>query len=128
MDKYKFVEFKSTGSRFNLVITLGKAERFYLGSSFCTKYDIFSMVGVKLFYDKTNNAVGFRFVKEAEEGMVGIKSLDDKSAYINAKAFLGINDIDPQKYIGRYHPVEVTDDGGRKVFVVELKEADKKTV
>lgn len=125
MEKYKFEEFKSVGNRFNLVITLGKAERFYFGSSFCQKYNILSMVGAKLFYDKINKAVGFKFLTESEDGMVGIKNLDSKSAYINAKAFLGMYDIDSTTYLNRYHPIEKIDDDGKKIFIIELKEASK---
>lgn len=125
MSKYTFEEFKSVGSRFNLVITLGKAERFYFGSSFCQKYNILSMVGAKMFYDKTNKAVGFKFLTENEDGMVGIKKLDNKSAYINAKAFLGMYDIDSNDYLGRYHPEEITDNNGKKMFVIEMKENSK---
>lgn len=125
MDNYNFEEFNSVGSRFNIVITLGKAERFYFGNSMCRKYNIFSLVGMKLLFDKGKNAVGFRFLTENEDGMVNIKKLDDKSAYINAKAFLGMYDIDANKFAGRYHPTEITDKNGKKMFVIELKEKTK---
>jgi hypothetical protein len=122
MENYLFEEFKSTSTRFSLVISLGKAERFYLSSSFCEKYGILTMSGVKLLYDKSKNAVGFRFIKDKEDGMIGIKKLDGNSAYINAKAFLGMYDIDAKKYMNRYHPKEFTDANNKKIFVIELKE------
>ena len=62
MEEYNFDEFNSVGTRFNPTISLGDSERFYLGGSFCRKYNISDMVGVKLMYDKAKNAVGFRFL------------------------------------------------------------------
>lgn len=85
------------------------------------------MAGVMLFYDKTKKAVGFKFVKEPEDGMLDIMKMSDKSAYLNGKAFMGINDIDPEKYIGRYKPIEI-ENGDQKIFVIELKEEGKESV
>ncbi|MFA6458981.1 MAG: hypothetical protein WCV79_01110 [Candidatus Paceibacterota bacterium] len=125
MENYNFEEFKSTSTRFSLVISLGKAQRFYLSSSFCEKYSIQKMAGVKLLYDKNKNAVGFRFVKDKEDGMIDIKNLDGNSAYINAKAFLGMYDVNTEKYINRYHPKEITNSDNQKIFVIELMENQK---
>ena len=124
MENYNFEEFNSVGSRFNLVITLGKAERFYFGNSLCRKYNILTLAGVKLLFDKNKDAVGFKLLTEPEDGMVGIKKLDDKSAYINAKAFLGMYDLEANKYSGRYHPTETTDSTGKKVLIIELKKKE----
>ncbi len=124
MNEYEFEEFNSVGTRFNINITLGESERFYLGNSFCQKYNVQSMLGVKLMYDKKRNAVGFRFLTENEDGMVKIKKLGKDAAYINAKAFLGIYNIDPKKYANRYLPKEIDYQKG-KMFVIELKESQK---
>ena len=122
MDSYNFEEFKSVGGRYNMVITLGKSERFYLGGAFCRKYDIASMVGVKLMLDKSKLAVGFKFVKEKQEGTIDLKKLQDDSYYINAKAFLGMYDLSASKYAKRYTPVEITNADGSKIFVIHLQD------
>jgi hypothetical protein len=123
MDDYNFEEFVSVGTRYNMFITLGKSERFYLGSAFCRKYEIERMAGVTLMYDKAKKAVGFKFHKEKTEGSIGLKKMQDGSFYINAKAFLGMYDIVPaKKYASRYIPKEVARNDGSKIFVIELKE------
>ncbi len=124
MEEYNFDEFNSVGTRFNPTISLGDSERFYLGGSFCRKYNISDMVGVKLMYDKAKNAVGFRFLKQKEDGMIGLKRLGKDSAYINAKAFLGMYDIEYKKFSNRYLPKEVNS-GDKKILVIELKETMK---
>lgn len=123
MEEYNFEEFKSTGARYSMFITLGKSERFYLGSAFCRKYGITDNSEVILMYDKNKNAVGFKFVSGKTDGSIDLKKLQDDSYYINAKAFLGMYDISPsEKYTGRYHPVEIARGDGSKVFVIDLKE------
>lgn len=122
MDNYNFEEFKSVGGRYNMVITLGKSERFYLGGAFCRKYDIASMAGVKLMFDRNKLAVGFKFVKETQDGMINLKKLPDNSYYINAKAFLGMYDIPAGKYSHRYTPTEIPSNDANRIFVITLKE------
>jgi hypothetical protein len=122
MEEYNFVEFQPSGGKYNMVISLGKPDRFYLASAFCKKYGIESDSGVKLLFDKSKMAIGFKFSKEMEPGTVGLKKLSGDSFYINAKAFLGMNDIIADKYLGRYKPVEITAPDGKKIFVIELKE------
>lgn len=121
MEDYNFEEFKSEGPRFNTGITLGKSNRFYIGSGLTRKNNLTSMVGVKLLYDKNKSAIGFRFVAVGEEGMVPLNKLQDKSLYVNAKAFLGIYEISAEKYGRKYTPTEITDSNGNKIFVIKLK-------
>lgn len=121
MSQYNFEEFKAVGNRYNMGITLGKSERFYLGGTFCRKYNIHTTPFVKLLFDKNQNAVGFRFISEKTDGSIELKKLQDNSFYINAKPFLGMYDISTNKYLGRYHPIELIDNG-IKTFVIELKE------
>jgi hypothetical protein len=126
MEPYNFVEFQPTGGRYNMVISLGKPDRFYLASAFCKKYSIEHGNGVKLFFDKDKMAIGFKFLKEMETGTVGLKKLGSDSFYITAKAFLGMNDIPIDKYLGRYKPIDITSSDGKKIFVIELKEKEDK--
>lgn len=121
MNNYNFEEFESVGTRYSMFITLGKSERFYLGSSFCRKYDIASKEAVKLLFDKSKKAVGFKFLTSKEEGSIDLKKLQDDSYYINAKAFLGMYDITPaEKWAGRYEPKEIMSEDGSKIFVIDL--------
>lgn len=122
MENYSFEKFRSVGSRFNITISLGESERFYLGGSFCRKYNILDKAGVELMYDKNKNAVGFRFLDKNEDGMVNLKKLGKDSAYINAKAFLGIYDIEAKRFQGKYIPKEIPNNPDGKVFVIELSE------
>jgi hypothetical protein len=121
MQDYNFEEFKSDGPRFNAGITLGKSNRFYIGTGLSKKNGLNKMVGVKLLYDKNKNAIGFKFISVSEEGMVPINKLKDNSLYLNAKAFLGMYGISAEKHARKYMPTEIMDSNGNKIFVIELK-------
>lgn len=122
MKEYNFVEFQPKDSKYNITISLGRPNRFYLANAFCTKNNIEVTDRVKLFYDKNKKAVGFKFLKADTPNTISLKKISAKSLYINSTSFLGMNDVSTDKYLGKYKPIEILAEDGGKIFVVELKE------
>ena len=120
MDEYNFDEFNEAGGRFKQVISLGEKSGFGLSAGFTHSNDLEGVVGVKMLYDSAKNAVAFKFLKVAEDGMVSVK-LRAKGGYIGGQSFIGKYKIDQKKYAGRYTPKEITDSKHGKVFVIELQ-------
>ncbi len=121
-NKFNFEEYRSIGGRIIPRITLGNGGGLNISAGFAKKYDIQNVIGVKLFFDRTNVAIGLKLLTEAEEGMLKIKLAPNQGgAYINARAFLIKFDIETKKLAGRYEPKEIDSPNG-KIFVIELKE------
>ena len=120
-NEYKFEEFTSFGSKFSPKISLGATGGFGFSSGFYNRYNLKDSVALKLFYDKSKMAVGFKFLKDIETGSVKLKPRET-GGYVAARSFLGKYGIDPARYAGRYDPQEIMDDNLGKVYVIELKE------
>ena len=118
---YNFEEFTSFGSKFSSKISLGGTGGFGFSSGFYNRYNLKDSSALKLFYDKSKMAVGFKFLKSVESGSVKLKPRAT-GGYVAARSFLGKYGIDPVKYAGRYDPQEVMDENLGKVYVIELKE------
>jgi len=121
--KYNFETFTEAGGRFKPIISLGAKSGFGLSSGFTSAYnsDVKEAKGVKLFYDKNENAIGFQFCKETVPDMIGFK-LREKGGYIAAQSFIGRFRIDQVKYAGRYEPERVEHDIIGVIFVINLKD------
>lgn len=121
MNEYQFEEYSSVKGRIIPSISLGIAGGFGVSAGFVKKYDLKDIVGVKLLIDKEKNAVGFKFLKVVENGMVKIKFAPNQGGgYISANAFLIKYDINAKEFNGRYSPVEIGT-GADKTYVIELK-------
>jgi len=118
---YNFEEFTSFGSKFSPKISLGKTGGFGFSSGFCHRYNINDTASLKIYFDKSKNAVGFRFFDKIEDGTVKLK-LGRTGGHLAARSFLGKYGIDPAKFSGRYDPKEITDGNAGKMYVIELKE------
>jgi hypothetical protein len=119
---YTFEKFTGTGSRYDAKISLGEKSGFGLSSGFTRKYDLEGTVGVNLFYDKSSNAVAFKFLKQKEKDMAGVSLRPNKNGgYINAKAFLTKYDINQSTCHGQYDVKEIEDASFGKLYVIELK-------
>ena len=86
------------------------------------QYDLQGAIGVKMYYDAARKAVAFKFIKTKEDGMMLLKMIRPRGAYISGRSFIGKYKIDQAKYAGRYEPREVKDDSFGKLYVIELKE------
>jgi len=120
---YNFEEFNSIKGKFTPSISITKTGGIGLSSGFCRRYNMKEYIGVKLYYDKSSNAVGLRFLRSEESGMFKLKmdnSSDDKNtgAYFMAKSFLMAYDL--KKYAGKYPPEEITDEKLGKMFIIKL--------
>ena len=118
---YNFEEFTSFKGKFSSKISLGSSGGFGFSSGFYNRYNLKDSAALKLFYDKDKMAVGFKFLKDVENGSVKLKQRQT-GGYMPARSFLGKYSIDPVRYAGRYDPKEVEHETLGKVYVIELKE------
>lgn len=119
---FSFKIFESPG-KYNPTISLGKSKRFGLSTSFLEKHKLLDTKSVRLMYDDAKNAIAFLFFKEgpADRTTQKVVVMNVGGAYVNAKSFLGINNINAEQYMGRYEPQKIkTEDGD--VYIIELKE------
>lgn len=119
INEYNFIDFKQTSSRFSVVISLGKSNRFGFSSGLIKKYKLQDKEAALISYDKEKKAIAFRFFNEKSKGMVSFTHMKEGGAYINAKAFLSNFDIDAEKYSNRYEPKEVVVNN-ENIFIIEL--------
>ncbi|OGY40877.1 MAG: hypothetical protein A2Y82_03315 [Candidatus Buchananbacteria bacterium RBG_13_36_9] len=123
---YTFEEFKAVKGKFTPSISITKTGGIGLSSGFCRRFTVNDYIGVKLYYDKNNNAVGLRFLKSEEEGMFKLKkgTANDinTGTYFMAKSFLMAYDL--KKYAGKYPPEEIADEKLGKMFIIKLKKVE----
>ena len=123
MNEYSFEQFNATGGRIIPYISLGESGGFGVSAGLVKKYEIGSVVAVKVFYDKAKNAVAFKFSDKFEDGMLKVKMAPKQGGgHISAKVFLVKYDIDANKFKGKYTPREIEMPNVGKVFVIDLKE------
>lgn len=121
-NNYNFEEFTSFKGKFAAKISLVKTGGFGFSSGFYNRYELKNHKALKLFFDKQNMAVAFKFLKEEEPGSVKLKERKDTGGYVSAISFLNKYGIDAEKYAGRYEPKEVMDENLGKIYVVDLQE------
>jgi hypothetical protein len=121
---YSFEEFSITKGRFSPLVSLVETGGIGISSGFTKKYGLTSenTAAVKFLYDRSNKAIGMRFLPVKEDGALNVKFAQRGGAHLNAKAFWVKFDIDHKKYIGKYTPTEIQHPQFGKVYVFDLKE------
>lgn len=123
-----FIKFDSVGTKLTNTISLTKSQSFGFAGGFFQKNNIQDFSYVTLFYDPTEQKVGFQFSKEklgkSSFSIVTNKGNGDKeqSGGVAARSFFKSFGIDCNKYSGKYEPVEFTDQQFGKMFYIVLKE------
>ncbi|HOB89743.1 MAG TPA: hypothetical protein PKG74_00210 [Candidatus Colwellbacteria bacterium] len=120
-NEYNFEEFTSFRGKFSPKISLGTTGGFGFSSGFYNRYNLKDSVALKLFYDKSKMAIGFKFLKNTEDGAMKLKPRET-GGYVAARSFLSKYGIEPGRYAGRYDPKEIMDDNIGKIYVIELEE------
>jgi len=126
MNEFNFEEFNQKQGRFTPYISIAKTGGFGISSGFNHKYKVDEAIGVKLYWDQNNKAIGMRFLSQEESAMFKIKLRKDGGGFLPAKSFFGSYDIDTEKYTGRYEPKVVNDTPFGKMFVIELRKESNK--
>lgn len=117
---YNFEEFTGFKSKFSTKISVGKSG-FGFSSGLYNKYSLDNYKALKVFFDKANNAIAFKFYAEPESGTIKLKKRSG-GGYLGGRSFFGKYSIDPTKYANKYEPREIEYGQLGKVLVIDLKE------
>lgn len=119
MKKYKFVKFNGFYPRGDIKISLNKSGLIRLSSGFCRVTKATNFQYAILFYDKTNNAIAFKFTQDLEDGRMKITK-DTTGATISGLTFCKANNINPNLYFGRYDWDKLILPEVGEVYIIEL--------
>lgn len=118
-----FQEFTAKGGKFKPQIIINKTGGFTLSSGMHHRYGLDKFNGVRIYFDKETLNVGIKLTEGESEGTFRLKKIpEEKGAYFSARSFLQANNLEPEKYYGRYSPEEINDEKFGKLFVITLKE------
>lgn len=115
----------------NKTIGLTKASVFSFGSGFFFDNEIYKFTHVILGYNKTDKAIGFKFIKikageKKPDGALTIsKDPKGNSGKAAALSFISKNHIDVNNYSGRYPPYLQNDPKQGITFYILLDEKNK---
>ncbi len=121
--EYNFEEFTSFGSKYTSKISLSSSGGFGFSAGFYHLYDLKGSKSLKLYFDKTKNAIAFKFLNDDSDGAIKLKPRET-GGYVTAKSFLGQYKISAARYANRYEPKEINDSNLGRIFVIELRDKD----
>jgi len=128
MTSFNFVETPNTNSKVIDTITLTTNEYLSFPTFFVEKHKLKSLgsdLFARLFFDKQQNAIAIQFVTDKSAGLYKINVSPQYGATCKIKSFLSNNEIDVDKYTGKYEyskysATEVSLEGG-DVYIMKLK-------
>lgn len=123
-----FVKFTALRQRSVNKISITASNTFNFPSKFYSDNKLGRFKYVVLYYDKGRGAIGFNFTNEDDE-KYKFKVQTSKKGYggfVSATSFFKVNNIDPKTHKGRYEWEKETIPEIGKLFVIELKEGQKR--
>lgn len=127
IDNYQFEEFTDFKGKFDAKITVGKSG-FGFTSGLINKYKLDEFKALKIYFDKSQNAIAFQFFKEHEAGTIKFKKRGGGGGYLGARSFFGKYSIKPEDYAGKYAPKEIKQEQMGTLLVIELKKKQEQKV
>jgi len=125
--QYNFTKFTNRNAKTEERITVTKSNSIGFPTAFYKENGINKYKFVVLFWDNENMAIGIKFTNdENNEDIKNRFKIAHSSKYgggIIVRSFFRGNNIDPQKYNGRYEWKKVNI-GDETIFVIELKEKE----
>lgn len=121
-NEYNFEQFTEIKGKFSTKISIGKSG-IGIGHGFLTKNGLNESKAIKLYFDRSKLAIGFKFMEAHEEGSIKLK-IRGKGAHIAVASFFGKYGIEPVEYRGRYEPNTV-DTAYGKLYAIQLRTVDK---
>jgi hypothetical protein len=121
---YAFVKFKGGKGKQESVITIQKPNSLGFSSQFYQDNIVNEFKYAILYYDSGNRAIGIKLTNnEEEENKYCIAHAKKGHAgSIVSKSFFKTNNIDPYKYVTRYHWEKERFDGIGDLFIIKLQE------
>lgn len=125
---FNFVETPNTTSKVIDTITLTSNEYLSFPTFFVEKHKLKSLgqdLFTRLYFDKQQNAIAIQFVTERSAGLYKVNVSPQYGATCKIKSFLSNNEIDTEKYTGKYeytkHPAGDVGLQGHEVYIIRLK-------
>ncbi len=125
---YQFKKFEGRNVRQEDRITITKSNSIGFPQKFYQDNDIKNFKYVVLFWDESNKAIGIHFTNDEKEKN-SFKIIHSKKGYggqVVVRSFFRTYSIDPKVYHGRYEWEKYNLEGVGEIFVIKLKERDKK--
>ena len=119
MKNYNFVKFQGVYHRGDQRIGVNKSGLIRLSAGFCRATNAKSFKYVLLFYDKNNQAIAFKFTNKLEDGVLRVTQ-DDTAAAVSAKAFMVMNKLNLNEWVGRFAWNKLNIEGVGEAFIIEL--------
>ena len=117
-------------------ISITKGNQFNFPTAMYKKNNLTRFKAVRLFYNKGDRQVGLEFISDPqpEDGSLKLVPSGDEGqygAYIVAKSFFFMNDLNPEKLAGRYDYEKVSlkklgADRAGTLFVIDLSKKGEK--
>lgn len=125
---YNFQKFEGRNLRLEDRITITKSNSIGFPQKFYKDNNIGSYSYAVLYWDAKNKAIGINFTNsESEKSKFSImRNTAGYGGGIVARSFFKANEIDPEVYHGRYNWKKEDIEGTGVMFVIELKEYEKK--
>lgn len=124
--EYQFKKFEKKNVRMESRITLTKSNSIGLPDKFYRDNGIKNFKYAVLYWDEKNKAIGIHFTNKEDENGFKIIHGQKYGAQIVVRSFLKENNINPKIYHGRYDYGKHNLEGVGELFVIKLKERDKK--
>lgn len=120
---YQFKRFENLYQKLENRITITKSESIGFPTKFFKDNNIAQYKWVILFYDEQQKAIGIQFTSdENEKNRFTIIKNTGYGGGVIARSFFRSNNIDTQKYHGRYEWEKVKEEGIGELFVIKLVE------
>lgn len=118
---YNFKKFDKINVRLETRITITKTNSIGFPTQFSIDNGIKKFKYAVLFYDKSSKAIAIQFTNnESETNKFTLIQYEKYGASVIARSFFKVNNIDTEKYHGRYKWKIVEIDNIGSVYVIEL--------
>jgi len=125
--EYKFKKFEKKNIRQENRISITKSNQIGFPTKFYQDNKINKFKYVVLFWDRENKAIGIHFTNdEKEENRFSIIHSKKYGGSVVVRSFFKSCNINPKIYHGRYEWEKYNLEGVGEIFVIKLKERDKK--
>jgi len=126
--EFDFIKFESTHARIEDRITVTKSGAIGFPTKFYEDNKIANFKFVVLYYDVNKMAIGVLFTNnESEKNRFSI--IHSKKGYggsVAVRSFFKVSKLDPVTYYGRYEWQKIQHEGVGELYVIKLKEREKK--
>ncbi len=124
--EYNFRKFEKKNIRQESRITITKSYSIGLPQKFYDDNGVRNFKYAVLFWDEGNRAIGINFTNEPEKGCFKVIHNQKYGGQVVARSFFRGNDINTEKYRGRYEWEKYEMEGIGDLFVIKLEERSKK--